>query len=168
MLQNIFNKLKGDRKYFAIVFFILILVVLLGIISPIYIRNQQENWKENLSFKITGIQSSVTDLFHSKENSLLSDVQRLKDRLRKALNTSSSSYGALISTVNSPDFDKYSIEVLAPNGKLIGWNSSIAIPQNDIFPLAYPAGHAHFYNGDMAAYLTVTDTVNFENDYFIL
>jgi signal transduction histidine kinase len=166
MLQNIFNKLKGDRKYFAIVFFILILILLLGIISPVYIRHQEENWKDNLSSKISGVQSSVSSDFLVRENNLLDDVQKLKNELRKSLVTSSSSYGALINTVNNIKFDKYSIEVLAPNGKLIAWNASVAIPQNDIFPLAYPAGQVHFYNGDLAAYLTVTDTVLFENDQF--
>ncbi|MGD1007182.1 MAG: ATP-binding protein [Ignavibacteriaceae bacterium] len=166
MFQKIFNKLKGDRKYFAVVFFIFALILILGITSPIYIRLQQENWKKNLPFKISEIQFSVSSVFHSRENSLIDDVRNLKDRLRNALNSSSSSYGALISTVNNDDFDKYSIEVLAPNGKLIAWNASIAIPQNDIFPLVFPAGQVHFYNGDLAAFLTVTDTVIFENDLF--
>ena len=83
MLQNIFKKLKGDRKYFAIVFFILVLVLLLGLISPVYIRHQEDNWKENLSSKISEIQSSVTSLFHSRENNLLDDVQQLKNRLQE-------------------------------------------------------------------------------------
>ncbi|MDR3628100.1 MAG: ATP-binding protein [Ignavibacteriaceae bacterium] len=166
MHKNIFNWLKGDRKYFTIVFFIIALILLSGIFSPVYIRHQEANWRENLSSKINAIQNSVTSLLDSKENKLLDDVQSLKDRLRSALVTSSSSYGALISTVNNDDFDKYSIEVLAPNGKLIAWNASISIPQNDIFPLAFPAGQVHFYNGDLAAYLTITDTVFFENDLF--
>jgi signal transduction histidine kinase len=166
MLKYIYNKFKDDRKYFAIVFFILMLVLLLGITSPIYIRLQQENWKKNLFSEISKIQSSVSSLFHSRENSLIDDVQHLKNRLRNALNSSGSSYGALINTVNDNDFEKYSIEVLAPNGKLIAWNAFIAIPQNEIFPLAFPAGQAHFYNGDLAAFLTVTDTVIFENDLF--
>jgi signal transduction histidine kinase len=166
MLQNIYNNLKGDRKYFTIVFFILMLVLILGIISPIYLKHQKENWNEHLSTKISEIQSSVSYSFHLKENSLLDDIQQLKNRLRNALNSSKSSYGALISFANYSDYNKYSIEVLAPNGKLIAWNSSIAVPQNDIFPLAFPAGQAHFYKADLAAYLTVTDTVLFENDLF--
>ena len=166
MRKNIFNRLKGDRKYFAIVFLILTLILMSGILSPVYVQHQEKNWRENLSVKISDIQSSVFSRFSQKENSLYNDVGDLKTRLRTALDSSSSSYGALISTVNNNDFDKYSIEVLAPNGKLIAWNASVSIPQNDIFPLPFPAGQAHFYNGDLAAYLTVTDTVNFENDLF--
>jgi len=166
MLKNIYNKLKGDRIYFAIVFFILILVLLLNITSPIYIKHQKENWNKNLSSRISDIQYSVSSLFYSKENSLLNNVQQLKDSLRNALNSSKSSYGALISSINNDNFDKYSIEVLAPNGKLIAWNASIAIPLNNILPMTFPAGQAHFYNADLAAYLTVTDTVLFDNDLF--
>jgi two-component system nitrogen regulation sensor histidine kinase NtrY len=63
-------------------------------------------------------------------------------------------------------YNDYSVEILAPNGKMIAWNRSIAVKQDDIFPLSYPAGETHFYTGDLITYLTVTDTVRIENDLF--
>ncbi len=90
----------------------------------------------------------------------------LKNRLRKVLNPRNSSYGSLIKVVNNEDFEGYSVEVLAPNGRLIAWSPKIAIPQNDILPLAFPAGQIHFYNSPLITYLTVSDTVRSENDIF--
>ncbi len=68
--------------------------------------------------------------------------------------------------VNEDEYKDYSVEVLAPNGKLIAWNEQLTIPQNDILPLAFPAGQTHFYNTDLSTYLTVTDTLLIENEVF--
>jgi len=166
MAIKIFNRIKGDRIYFAIVFFILLLIVFSGILTPLLVRKLQNNWQSKLSTKISNIQSSVTLILNSKENKLLDCDQKLRDKLRKVLNPQNSSYGALTKVVNSGEFEKYSIEVLAPNGRLIAWNENVAIKQNDILPLTFPAGQCHFYIGDLITYFTVTDTVLTDNDLF--
>ncbi len=166
MFTKLLKKIKGDRKYFAIVFFILSLIFLSGILSPILVNHLKDNWPKELSIKIAHIQSSVNKLFNEKEDNLLLTNKNLKTKLRKVLNPRNSSYGALIKLVNSKEFSGYSVEVLAPNGKLIAWNSTVALPQNDILPLAFPAGQIHFYNASLVTYLTITDTVLSENDLF--
>ncbi len=166
MFSKILKKLKGDRKYFAIVFFILLLIFLSGIITPIWVQYEKSNWNNELSEKILYIQNSVTALFQNRENDLQSTAAVLKSSLRKVLNPRNNSYGALIKVVNNKDFAGNSIEVLAPNGRLIAWSPQIAISQNDILPLAFPAGQIHFYNSPLITYLTVTDTVQSENDVF--
>ena len=166
MSFKILKKLKGDRKYFAIVFFVLILFFLSGIISPIIVKQVENNWDEKLSSKIEEIQKYVTAAFDRKENTLLYAAASVKYNLRKVLQPKNSSYGALIKLVNEKAYQNYSIEVLAPNGKLIAWNVQIAIPQNDILPMAFPPGQAHFYDTDLSTYLTVTDTLIVENEVF--
>lgn len=166
MFAKIFNKIKGDRKYFAIVFFILLLIFLIGIVSPYFVQRLENNWNNVLSEKILNIQTSVTTLLNDNENIILTKNNLLRNKLRKILNPRNSSYGALIRVVNNQDFENYSVEVLAPNGKLIAWNSKIAIPQNDILPLSFPSGHIHFYDGDLITYLTITDTLLTDNDLF--
>ena len=158
--------LRGDRKYFAIVFFIIILILLTGIITPRLIEYKRAHWSESLSAKITQIENLITTSFSTKETFVLSKKDFLKSELRKTLNPRNNSYGALIQLVNGDEFNGLSLEILAPNGKLIAWNESIAVPQNDILPLAYPAGETHFYNSNLVSYLTVTDTVLIENDQF--
>ena len=166
MIAKFLKRIKGDRKYFAIVFFILSLIFLSGILSPILVQHVKDNWEKELTIKINNIQSSVNSMFNAKEVNLLSCVKDLKLKLRKVLNPRNASYGSLIKLVNSKEFGQYSIEVLAPNGKLIAWSPLVAIPQNDILPLAFPAGQIHFYNSDLVTYLTITDTVLSDNDLF--
>ncbi len=62
MFSKILKKLKGDRKYFAIVFFILLLIFLSGIITPIWVQYEENNWNNELSERILNIQNSVTSL----------------------------------------------------------------------------------------------------------
>lgn len=158
--------LEGDRKYFTIVFFILILILISGILTPVYIRYVEKAWPEKLTEEIRDIESSVNKALKKKENNLLLISSGLRQQLKTTLSPGNSSYGALINLVNDKRYNDYSVEILAPNGKMIAWNRSIAVSQNDIFPLSFPPGETHFYHGDLIIYLTITDTVRIENDLF--
>ena len=166
MFKDILHKFKGDRKYFTIVFFILILIFISGIITPLLIQQERNNWGKYLSKNISFIESSVNSLFKKKEIEVLNTSKVLKARLSHTLKPGVNSYGELITLVNENSYKDYSIEVFAPNGKLIGWNDQIAIPQDDIFPLERPVGETYFYRNKLVTYLTVVDTLFIENDQF--
>ena len=157
---------EGDRKYFAIVFFILLLILISGILTPIYIRYTENDWPEKLTAQIQEIESSVNSILQQKEENLLSLSSGLRKKLRTTLSPGNSSFGALINLVNDQMYNDYSVEVLAPNGKMIAWNRDIAVKQDEVFPLSYPLGETHFFTGDLVTYMTVTDTVKIENDVF--
>jgi two-component system nitrogen regulation sensor histidine kinase NtrY len=157
---------EGDRKYFAIVFFILLLILISGILTPVYIRYTENDWSDVLTAKIQNIESTVNSILKQKEDNLKSISSELRRKLKTILSPRHSSYGSLINLVNDKMYDGYSVEIVAPNGKMIAWNSSVAVRQEDIFPLSYPLGEIHFYPGDLITYLTVTDSVRIENDLF--
>ncbi len=166
MFKDTLHKFKGDRKYFTIVFFILLLIFISGIITPLLIQQERNNWQEYLSKKISSIESSVNLLFKNKENKALNTAQDLKTKLLHTLKPGVNSYGELITLVNEDSYKNYSIEVFAPNGKLIAWNEQVAIPQDDIFPLERPMGETYFYRNKLITYLSVVDTLLIENDQF--
>ena len=168
MFTKITKFFKGDRKYFAIVFFILILVLIIGILTPVFIDNRNQNWEEQLIEKNHEIEISVYDLYKEKESKLLDVKTRLKSGLANTLLDKKYAYGELISLVNSEEYVNYSIEVIAPNGKIIAWNELIAIEQDEIFPLNFPLGEVHFYSSGLITFLTVIDTVSIRNDIFYL
>ena len=82
MLAKFTKLFKGDRKYFAIVFFILILVVIIGILTPVFINNKNQNWEEQLIEKNHEIENSVYDFYKEKELKLLDVKSRLNDTSR--------------------------------------------------------------------------------------
>ena len=53
MFKKIAEKFKGDRKYFSIVFFILIMLVVSGIVTDSVINRNKENWNSILIDKIS-------------------------------------------------------------------------------------------------------------------
>ena len=157
---------KGDRKFFAIVFFILVLVFIIAVITPTIIDYKEENWREELASKVWEIETTVTDLYKDKEEKLLTTKDKLKEDLLVTLSPPNTSYRELIKLVNEERFNRYSVEVLAPNGRIIAWNENIAIPQGKIFPLSFPLGQTYFYNTELLTYLSVIDTLVLEHDAF--
>ncbi len=49
MFKKITEKFKGDRKYFSIVFFILIILAVSGIITESVINKTKDNWDSILT-----------------------------------------------------------------------------------------------------------------------
>lgn len=166
MNKKISAYFKGDRKYFAIVFFILALIFLVGLITPILIEKEKTNWDKELSDKILEIENGVKTIIAEKENQLIEIKNRIKNDLHKTLATTAYEYGNLISLVNRDINKENSIEIVAPNGKIIAWNDVIAIKQDEIFPFVYPLNEVHFFNSSLITYLTIIDTVKAHSDVF--
>ena len=168
MVKAFSDRFKDDRKYFTIVFFIFILLILSGFVSPILINIQKENWSNELAENITRIERNTLTEFNKIEDELLNISHLVKNDLNEILINNNVTYSELVKTINQERFNDYSLEILAPNGKLIAWNSMIAIPQEEIFPLDYPIGETYFFNSDLITYLTITDTIISESDVFYL
>ena len=94
------------------------------------------------------------------KNQLVETKDRIKNELHKTLITTDYEYGDLISLANSEINKDYSVEVVAPNGRIIAWNNIIAIKQEEIFPFVYPLNEVHFFNSPLITYLNIIDTVN--------
>ena len=166
MSKKIFSYFKGDRKYFTIVFFILVLIFAAGLISPILIDEKKTDWETELSDKIIGIENGIKALLAEKESHLIAVKDQIKTELHQTLVTEEYEYGNLISLVNKDSFEDFSIEIVAPNGKIIAWNNIIAIKQEEIFPFVYPINEVHFFNSPLITYLTIIDTVILHGDRF--
>jgi hypothetical protein len=99
-MENFLDRFKDDRKYFTIVFFIFILLLLSGLISPILINNQKTNWSDDLTEKITLIERNTLKDFKRIENELLSISRLVKNDLSDILINNNVSYGELVKTIN--------------------------------------------------------------------
>ena len=168
MLKKNIKTFGGDRKYFTIVFFIFLLLVLSSFVKPYLESYITRNWKAEQEEDNKSIESDVKSFYKEKENTLLKTATELKNNLADTLKPGKNSYGSLVRLVNSKNFSSYSIEIVAPNGRLIAWNENIAIPQYDIFPLNFPAGEVYFYNASLDIYLSYTDTLSVQNDLFYI
>ncbi|MBK7630537.1 MAG: HAMP domain-containing protein [Ignavibacteriales bacterium] len=168
MFKKITEKFKGDRKYFSIVFFILILLAVSGIITESFLNTTKENWDSILTDKISELQKSITADFDDKQNNIVDKINLIRQDLRKSLTPENESYKEIVRLINDKEFDNYSIEIFAPNGKLIAWNQIIAIEQDELFPLSFPLGETYFLSKDLVNYLSIIDTTHLESDIFYI
>ena len=168
MKKQILSYFKGDRKYFTIVFFVFVLIIGTGIITPILINDEKSNWDTQLVEKVSHIEKGINNLFVEKETDLFSTKKLLKDELYQTLFAEKYEYGKLISLINKSEFNSYSIEIVAPNGKIIAWNNISAIRQEEVFPFVYPVNEVYFFNSPLVTYLTLIDTLIIHSDRFYL
>ncbi|MBK9098879.1 MAG: HAMP domain-containing protein [bacterium] len=168
MKKKILSYFKGDRKYFAIVFFIFLLIVITGLVTPILIESKRSDWDRQLSDKIFQVEEGIKNLLSEKENELISAKNLIKNDLQQSLFEEKYEYGKLISLLNSENFSSYSIEIVAPNGKIIAWNNLSAIRQEEVFPFVYPVNEVYFFNSPLVTYLTLIDTMILHGDRFYL
>ena len=166
MINTVIKKLKGDGKYISIVF--LVLIILSGIITPLIINYERKNWDSELEHKIAEIENAIQSSFKKRELKLLQTEDWLKQNLAETFKSKSYQYKELIELVNSAEKKNYSLEIVAPNGKLIAWNENIAIPQEEIFPLSFPLGQSYFHTTGLLTYLIIVDTIQIQSDVFYL
>mgnify|MGYP003449509100 CR=1 FL=1 len=119
MLKKITEKFKGDRKYFSIVFFILIVLAVSGIITESVLNKTRENWDNILIDKISRLQELISSDFNQKQNDIVNKLNLVRVDLRKSLTPENESYKEIVKLINDEVFNDYSIEIFAPNGKLI-------------------------------------------------
>ena len=168
MFKKISQKFKGDRKYFSIVFFVLIIIGVSGIVTDSVINKTKENWDNILTEKISRIEESIKNDFNKKQNDLQNKLNAVRQDLKISLQPENESYKELVKLINDESFDNYSIEIFAPNGKLIAWNQIIAIKQDELFPLSFPLGETYFLSNDLLTYLSVIDTTHIQSDIFYI
>ncbi len=168
MFKKITEKFKGDRKYFSIVFFILIMLVVSGIVTDSVINRNKENWNSILIDKISNLQESIKNDFDKKQKDISDKLNLVRQDLRKSLTPENESYKEIVKLINDEVFDDYSIEIFAPNGKLIAWNQIIAVDQDELFPLSFPLGETYFLSKDLLEYLSIIDTTHLESDIFYI
>jgi len=159
---------KGDRKFFSIVFFILLLIFAAGLVDPIIIQKKRSAWEDELRLKILEIENTSVEKYRQRESNLLKVKNEIGNKLHYTLSGDSYNYGDLISLLNEESYKNFSLEVVAPNGKIIAWNKIIAIEQEEIFPFVYPIDEVHFLGNGLFTFLTCIDTLKVQNDIFYL
>jgi hypothetical protein len=140
MLRKHLQTFTGEKKYFSFVILIIIIIFLSAIISPILIKRVKRTWNDRLPQAIVEIENSSIEYFKGREDELYTKEAHLKSYIRENLEPQNVSYRSLIRLINDKEFENYSVEVIAPNGRLIAWNKKIAIPAENVFPLSYPLG----------------------------
>ncbi len=169
LILNFIGKfLEGDGKIFSIVFFVIVLLIIIGIIAENKVNDVKKNWEIYITNELNDIQNTVTREFKIKEDYLIKNLNKLNFSLLRELSKSRETYKAFIKEINKKDYDDFSIEIYAPNGKLIGWNKSSQAFHNELFPLASLVGETFFLEKDLVYCFSIIDTFHFQSDEFYI
>jgi len=168
MLRKILQTFTGEKKYFSLVILLIFIIFLLAVISPYLINKVKNNWNGRLPQTIVEIENSSIKHFRGSEDQLFTKEIHLKNYLRDNLESQNFSFRSLIRLINDKEFESFSVEVIAPNGRLIAWNKKLAVPTENVFPLSFPLGEDFFYDGNLTTYLCIIDSLHIESDNFYI
>lgn len=166
--RNILRKYfwKGSKKYFSVFYLAAFLILVTGIVSPIMLKNRQQNWEKELNKVLASMESSISSRLKSEQKTVLAKSSTVKNLIRQTVKNGKVSPQQLIEVLNGKDFSGFSVEVFNGNEQLIAWTDDIAIPQERFFPLFYDPGETHFFRSGLYTYLTVKDTVRIKGKIF--
>src|SRR4030042_1356641 len=97
----------GSKKYFTLFAVVMILFIITGILSPIYIRYQSDKWTEELRIRIEDFTDVILDKFYEKQIITLNLSDRLKKELKPLLRTFPANQEKIINYINSTPYQNY-------------------------------------------------------------
>lgn len=151
---------KSSRKYFALFFLCLFLVLAAGFFTPIMVQYRQNNWKSEVSERVRSIESSIISDFKSKQRNLINSFSHSKFILLQLNIKDGITPDPIKKILDENKLNDYSIEILDKNGNILYWHNTVVIPEEKFLPLKYKPGEIHFHNSDLITYLTMYDSLN--------
>lgn len=160
-MNRIIQRIKARRGkwQFLLFFFLLLIIFLLGYVSPILVESTKNTWNEKRRFSAEEIKAASFDLISQKQNKLLNVANSIKQSLRAALSPEVK-HDQIFELIMSEDFKSYSISLFAPPGELIAWNELVYFYEEELNNSFYETGSSFFYKSNLLTFLAVLDTIN--------
>lgn len=156
--KNIFSK----RKYFFLSGGFLLLILLLGIIEPVILKNSESSWGDNLDSKILDIKRGLKEYFAGEEKSLIKNISLLKQSLLTG--TDSAGFNGIIT---SAKWQNEAIIILNSNNNIIA--SSNFTDKPDVIPLTeITPGKMFFLQSSLIDYLSIGEDLKIGNNSYKL
>ncbi|MFH1196131.1 MAG: ATP-binding protein [bacterium] len=164
MLSKFFH---GQKKYFSFAILSILALFIIGIITPVIIRNTSKDWQEISKNEGEKIEAYIYDNVLLQMNEIIASGKALKEEVRAIPYDSKEFNETLIATINEKLYDDYSIAIADSTYNLEAWNTKFK--GSGIF------NHSHFNFGEifftksyLNVYLGLVDTVKIQNSkYFV-
>jgi signal transduction histidine kinase len=150
------------RKYLYLSGSLVLLILLLGVLEPLFLKNKEENWGAGLNSTIEKLKGNIQKYFADEESDLIKNAEALRSVL-----TSKKGDTTFAEIFNSGDWDDFSIILLNSSNKIAAssnFNDDIDTLQlNKI-----KTGRMFFLQTSLIDYLTVLSEVNIAGEDFKL
>lgn len=166
MLKKYFS---GNKKYISLIALLIFAIVLFGIIEPLVVEKKDSNWDSELKEKNSLIENSATEIFNSKQNSLINNSRKIKEKVR-SLKTGENYQYNLFEYLKKINEQGYTAEIYNTPGALIAWNKNILADSVSNIAFNKFLGETQFTNSDLIIYLSYPDTllINDEINYLLI
>ena len=150
----IINFLKGQKQYFYFFLSSLILVIIIGILSPYFINSISSDWEILLEKKLYKIEKETLALIKEKENSILKLHSVIEDSITIISKKDRNNAEEIFKFINKNEFNNFSVEIINNENQLIAWTNTIAINPSFYTHLLskYRSGESFFFNSDLSIY----------------
>lgn len=150
------------RKYLYLSGGLILLIFLLGLLEPLFLRKSEENWGAGLNSTVARIKGDIQEYFSDEESSLIENTVKLKSTL-----TSKKDDEGFTEIFNSSSWEDYSIILLNRSDKI----AASANFNDDIDTLRFDklkTGQIFFLQTSLINYLTVYSEINIAGEDFKL
>ncbi len=152
--------LKGytKNKYLLVSILATITFFLIGILSPYFVENYSSNWQVEFTKKEQNVAKRVQKIISEKENLILQQTQKIKNRILESNPISKTDYLEIISFSESKNF---TINIF-DSKKIVGWNKGQIIEYEKLAKLNTDWGveNAFFYETSLTIYLAIISEIN--------
>ncbi|MFC2135893.1 ATP-binding protein [Bacteroidota bacterium] len=159
---------RGNNKYFILFGLSIIVIIVTGVISPIFINNERENWPDELHDRVERINNSIINQFNTKQIQTINLSDQLKENLSSLAFDNFEIQNHFIQLINSDQFRDLSVQIYDADHNLLAWSEKYLIDDLLIFPNKQNFGETFFINSDLITFLTVIDTFSIKQDKFFL
>ena len=163
------NKITNRNKLFIFLFSsILLILVFTGLLSPILLNNEREDWDKTLIDRIDFIENSFQKTFDEMSHRLININSQLKSRIHSKLGKNNFDLTAIFNLFQNSKYQNYSLQLYDSTGNLYAWNSEIILYANEIPKLNETLNQTFFSGHKLFTFLTLADTVKLNGNQYTI
>lgn len=159
-----FVLLKNHKVYILSISFLLLLFLASAVISPILIKNIEQNRDKNLIDKTDVLENSITEVLNKKYSQLIGVDHNLKNELNSLVNKDSINGKALFTAILNQKYKNYSLQLFRSDEELLCWNSGSVLEESDFPNVKSWVGQTFFSKNKLNTYLVFIDTLKTKKD----
>ncbi|MCX6171167.1 MAG: ATP-binding protein [Ignavibacteriales bacterium] len=165
MIKKIFTR---NRIYFSLITFLLVLIIVSGIISPIILEKEKNDWDKILIDKTDFFENNINQAFDNKSSLLITTGYEVKRKLRSLVTSPALDRKKVINLIADPKFRDFSIHLYNSEMSLVAWNSEPILSSNELQNLPQFFNQTFFSGKKLFTYLSFVDTLKANEQVYTL
>ncbi|MBL1212891.1 MAG: HAMP domain-containing protein [Ignavibacteriae bacterium] len=156
-----------NRRIFAAIGVVLLLIIITGLAEPIITNNAKEEWEINIQKEVDEIEEAVGNYVNQEIDNLLNKNIALQKYLLK-ISSQPNSISNLIKFINSDEYNNLNIQIYENDTNLVAWNGITFGSNYNKTAGLYETGEIFLYSDKILSFIAVEDTLTAESIYRLI